>query len=95
MLKEIKSDRWHFFKDARHRFQGEYKSWHSNGNMWGHCFFVDDAYHGERKVWRKDGTLKCHDFWVHGGLYRDLLVNPVDNKDKFLIALETGAKWIC
>ena len=94
MLTEYKDDTRHYFIDAQGRYQGEAKWW-DNGNMWGHCFFVDDAYHGERKRWHEDGTLLYHDFWVHGGLYRDLLLSPVDNKDKFLIALETGGKWLC
>ena len=95
MLTEIKTNTLHYFEDAQCRKQGEYKDWHINGTLWYHCFYIDDMIHGERKVWSKYGTLKYHDFWVHGGLYRDLLVNPVDNKDKFLIALETGAKWLC
>ena len=94
MLTEYKNDFHHYFIDAQCRYQGEAKWW-DNGNMWNHCFYVDDAYHGERKWWNEDGTLRHHDFWVHGKLYRDLLVDPVDNKDKFLIALETGGKWIC
>ena len=95
MLTEYKTDNVHFFEDTQGRRQGEFKSWYGDGNMGSLCFHVDDMIHGERKVWRKDGTLKYHDFWVHGKFYRDLLVNPVDNKDKFLIALETGAKWLC
>ena len=95
MLKEIKTDRWHFFEDAQGRFQGEYKSWHGNGKLYKHCFYVNGKRHGEFKLWYENGTLGYHEFWVHGGLYRDLLVNPVDNKDKFLITIETGGKWLC
>ena len=95
MLAEYKSDTRHYFLDAQGRMQGEAKLWWDNGTMWEHCFFVDDMIHGERKVWRKDGTLMSHAFYAHDELYRDLLVNPVDEKDKFVIALETGGKWLC
>ena len=95
MLTERKSDTRHYFLDAQGRMQGEYKSWWPNGNMWGHCFYIDDKCHGECKWWRKDGTLMQHYFYAHGKLYRNLIENPVDEKDKFIIALETGAKWLC
>ena len=93
ILTEYKTDRHHFFLDAKGRYQGEAKWW-DNGNMWGHCFFVDGQCHGERKIWNEDGTLMQHYFYVHGKVYRELLVNPVDDKDKFIITLEFGGKWI-
>ena len=95
MLTEVKADTRHYFIDAQDRIQGEAKWWWDNGTMWEHCFYIDDKCHGERKIWDPDGTLVSHKFWVNDDIYRDLLVNPVDNKDKFLIALETGAKWLC
>ena len=96
MLTEVKINTLHYFEDAQRRLQGEYKRWwRRDGNLRVHCFFVNGKRHGEFKVWSKYGTLKYHEFWVHGGLYRDLLVNPVDNKDKFLITIETGGKWLC
>ena len=119
MLKEIKTDWSHYFIDAQGRYQGEYKEWYGNGNMWMHCFYVDGKLHGERKYWdpegnicthcfdvdgklhgehkwwNKDGTLVSHRFYIDDQVYRDLLVNPVDNKDKFLITIETGGKWLC
>ena len=94
MLTEYKTKRLHFFEDAKNRFQGEYKSWHDNGNMWMYSFYVDDELHGESKWWRRDGTLMSHEFFVHDELYRDLIENPVDDKDKFIITLETGGKWL-
>ena len=95
MLTEYKTDRHHFFRDAKGRLQGEYKSWHSNGNMCEHCFYVDSLWHGESRVWHDDGTLEWRQFWVNNELYRNLIENPVDKKDKFLITLETGGMWIC
>ena len=95
MLTEYETDRWHYFLDAKGRFQGEAKWLWDNGNMWEHCFFVDDKYHGERKAWNGDGTLIHHEFYVNDEEYRDILLNPVDEKDKFLITLETGGKWLC
>ena len=93
MLTEYKDDTRHYFIDAQGRYQGEAKWW-DNGNMWGHCFYIDDKCHGERKIWDPDGTLRSHEFYVNGELYRDIIENPVDEKDKFIISLETGGKWI-
>ena len=95
MLTEYKSDWTHYFIDTQGRFQGEYKSWHSKGNMCEHCFYVDSKLHGERKRWHEDGTLWSHRFYIDGELYRDIIENPVDEKDKFVITIETGGKWLC
>ena len=95
MLTERKTDTLHYFVDAKGRIQGEYKRWWINGNIYEHSFYVDDELHGESKWWRRDGTLMSHEFYVNGELYRDIIENPVDEKDKFIIALETGAKWLC
>ena len=96
MLTEVKDDRRHYFEDDQGRRQGEYKSWHVNGNMWMYSFYVDGKLHGERKAWNGDGTLVSHTFWVNGKVYRsNLIVDPVDDKDKFVITLETGGKWLC
>jgi hypothetical protein len=94
MLTEYKNDTSHYFRDAKGRLQGEYKEWHENGQLRVHCFCVDDEVHGECKWWDKDGTLISHNFYEHSELYRDLLVNPVTEYDKFLITLETGSKWL-
>ena len=95
MLTEYKTDRHHYFLDAQGRFQGEYKSWYVNGTLWEHSFFVNGRLHGERKWWDEDGTLWSHRFYIGGELYRDIIEEPVDDKDKFVIAIETGGKWIC
>jgi antitoxin component YwqK of YwqJK toxin-antitoxin module len=95
MLTETKNDRHHYFEDDEGRRQGEYKSWHKNGNICRHSFYVDDKLHGEYKYWSDDGTIWFHDFYVDGKFYRDLLENPVYDEDKFLITLETGGKWLC
>ena len=94
MLTEVKTKRLHFFRDAQDRMQGEAKWWWDNGALYKHCFYVDGKLHGVRKWWNKDGTLVSHKFWVNGEVYRDLIENPVDDKDKFLITLETGGKWL-
>jgi antitoxin component YwqK of YwqJK toxin-antitoxin module len=94
MLTEYKTDRYHYFEDDRGRRQGEYKSWYANGQLWENCFYVDGKWHGECKWW-KNGQIRRHCFYVNGEVYRDLLENPVTEEEKFLITLETGAKWLC
>jgi antitoxin component YwqK of YwqJK toxin-antitoxin module len=95
MLTEYKTDLYHYFKDAKGRIQGEYKFWWSNGQLWEHCFYVDGDLHGEYKEGYHDGTISANEFYVNGEVYRDLLENPVDDQEKFLITLETGGAWIC
>jgi hypothetical protein len=95
MLTETKTDRHHYFLDDEGRYQGEYKHWHNNGQLWENCFCVDNELHGECKIWNGYGTLISHYFYVNGEVYRDLLIEPVDDEDKFLITLETGGKWLC
>ena len=96
MLTEYKTKKFHFFEDAQGRIQGEAKLWWDNGQLREHCFYVDDACHGEAKYWNEDGTLLSHTFWVNGKVYRsNLIKEPVDDKDKFLITIETGGKWLC
>lgn len=65
MLKEIKNSTQHFFVDEQARRQGEYKLWHDNGQLWVHCFYVDNNWDGEFKTWHNDGTLYNHCFYVN------------------------------
>jgi antitoxin component YwqK of YwqJK toxin-antitoxin module len=95
MLKEFKSDEYHYFIDDQGKRHGEYKRWYGNGQMTRHCFYVDDKRHGEAKRWNDDGTLIFHKFYVNGKFYRDISENPITDEDKFLISLETGGKWLC
>jgi len=94
-LTEYKNKDYHCFIDSKERYQGVYKSWWSNGQIWDHKKYLNDELHGEAKYWNKDGELQNHCFWVRGKLYRDLIDDPVcGDEEKFLIALETGASWL-
>jgi hypothetical protein len=94
VMAEVETDTVHYFEDAKGQKQGEYKRWWTNGNINEHCFNVDHELHGEAKYWNEDGKLEHHDFWVHGKVYRDLLVNPVDANEKDRLECETGGKWL-
>ena len=77
------------------RYHGEAKLWwYENGQLRRHCFFVNDEFHGEYKSWRDNGQLSVHCFYVNGDIVRDLIEEPVTDEDKFLMSLETGAKWL-
>jgi len=94
-LRERKTKYCHYFLDSKGRYQGEFKDWHSNGQLRENCILLNGKRHGERKWRYKDGKLKHHEFWVKGKLYRDLIKKPVcSDEEKFLIALETGAPWL-
>jgi hypothetical protein len=56
-------------------------------------YWVNDKLHGEAKWWHDSGQLAEHSFWVNGQMVCDLMDNPVDDQEKFMITLETGAKW--
>jgi len=94
-LRERKNEYYHYFKDSKGRYQGVHKSWYDNGQLRVHKQYLNDKLHGEYKWWDKDGELIHHEFWVKGKFYRDLIAKPVcSDEEKFLIALETGAKWL-
>jgi antitoxin component YwqK of YwqJK toxin-antitoxin module len=95
MLREYKNDMFHYFYDEDDRWQGECKRWYSNGQLCVHSFYVDGMNHGESKTWNVDGQLYDHCFYVNGEVYRDLLKDPVDDEEKFMITLETGGGWLC
>ncbi len=94
-LTEYKDEHYHYFEDSKGRYQGEYKDWWDNGQIWEHCIYLNGEWHGERKYWDEDGVLTYHKFYVRDVLYRDLLLVPIESdEEKFLITLETGAQWL-
>ena len=74
---------------------GEAKWLHDNGQLSSHRFYVNGELHGECKSWYENGQLRRHRFYVNGDFVRDLIEEPVTDEDKFLMTLETGAKWLC
>jgi antitoxin component YwqK of YwqJK toxin-antitoxin module len=68
-LTEHKSETEHYFIDENGQKQGEYKEWHDNGQLYMHCFFVDDKRHGEFKRWYPNGQLSRHCFYVDDNLH--------------------------
>ena len=91
LVKEKDCECWGNDKGQKH---GEYKSWRDNGQLRVHCFFVNGRFHGEFKWWYENDQIREHRFYVNGDFVRDLIEEPVTDEDKFLLALETGAKWI-
>jgi len=52
--------------------EGEYKSWHSNGQLWKHAFFKNGEYDGAYKEWYEDGEMWEHSVWKDGKKVRDI-----------------------
>ena len=52
-------------------YEGEYKKWFSNGQLWIHCFCEGDKLHGEYKRWYSDGQLWEHSFYKDGKKIKD------------------------
>ncbi len=66
MLREIKSDTFHYFIDEQNRKQGEYKTFHDNGKPWVHTFLVNDKPHGEYKIFHYNGGLYEQSYFQYG-----------------------------
>lgn len=64
MLTETRNDICHFFTDEHNWYQGEYKSMYKNGQLYRHCFYIDDKLNGECKVWHEDGNIWAHATYV-------------------------------
>lgn len=78
MLREIKNQFIHLFKDEQDRKQGELKIWHNNGQLEEHCFYIDNMLQGEFKHWYDNGTLSEHCFYVDNvrdGEYKEWWAN--------------------
>ena len=46
--------------------EGEFKSWHENGQIWQHFFYKDGDVHGEYKNWYVNGRMAEHSFYKNG-----------------------------
>ena len=94
-MKLVKEKDCEYWVNDRGEWHGEYKWWDENGQLREHSFYVNDVLHGEYKSWWENGQIQKHCFWVNGEEVRDLIEEPVTDEDKFLMTLETGAKWLC
>ena len=48
-------------------WEGEYKMWHKNGQLWEHCWFNKNGLKdGECKWWFDDGQLVTHCWYKNG-----------------------------
>ena len=92
-MKLLKKNNCEYWLNDKGQYHGEYKWWYENGQLSEHCFCVNDLLHGEFKWWDRNGQLDDHRFYVNGEEVRDLIKEPVTDEDKFLMALEFGAKW--
>jgi len=52
-----------YYEDSKGRYQGKYKSWHSNGQKWVYCFYKSNKLEGEYKSWYSTGQLQEHCFY--------------------------------
>jgi len=65
-LKEYKNKYEHYFVDGKGMLQGEFKLYHSNGQLEIHCFYKDDKIHGEYKRYYKDGSIDYKRYYSNG-----------------------------
>ncbi len=57
-----------------YKWEGEYKSWYENGQLWEHCFFNKNGnMEGEYKSWYKNGKLYRHYLYKNGEIVKDYL----------------------
>jgi len=76
------------------QYHGEYKAWYRNGQIELHCFWGNDNLHGECKTWWENGELDENVFYADGVLVRDLIKEPADEEDKFMLTLKHGGQWL-
>jgi len=94
-MRLVKKEYEEYWINDKGQCYGEYKSWWHDGRLREHFFYVNDEIHGERKWWYKSGQLVEHFFYANDEIVRDLLKEPVDEEDKFLLTLEHGGRWLC
>ena len=68
-MKLVKQDDLEYWVNDKGQKHGEYKSWHSEGQLREHSFYVNDVLHGEAKLWHENGQLISHCFYVNGRLH--------------------------
>lgn len=66
MLKKIHTPRQMYTEDDAGLRQGEFKSWHTNGELHEHSFFINDRREGKCNVWRPSGVLLLECFFCRG-----------------------------
>ena len=69
MLKEIKTEYQHYFVNVLNQKQGEYKSYHHNGDLQCHCHYVNGDRHGEFKEYYHTGNLRIQCHYINDNLH--------------------------
>ncbi len=86
MLTEVKTDSHHYFVDEKWMFQGEYKSYCDNGQLYVHTCHADDKIHGEYKSYFRNGVMWEHVLYQNGvehGEFKSYHGNGQLNKHAF------------
>ncbi len=78
MLKEIKTDIYHYFVDENNLTQGEYKYYSKNGQLHIHAFYQNDNLHGEYKKYYDNDQLWVHTSYQYGKLHGEYKVYYCD-----------------
>ncbi len=53
------------------KYDGEYKQWHENGQLWVYCFYKNGEKDGKFKRWFENGQLFQYCFYKDGVLIKD------------------------
>ena len=72
-MKEIKTNTQHYYENDKGQLHGEYKSYHDNGQLWGHCHFKNGKQHGEYKRHYATGQLRIHTYEVNSKEVHDFI----------------------
>lgn len=94
-MRLIKEDNEEYWLNDDGRSHGESKSWYDDGQIYVHCFYVEDEWHGGYKRWSRDGKLREHRFYNHGKLIRDFSIFPfTSDEERFELALIHDGRWL-
>ena len=69
MLREVITERVHYFLNENGLYHGEYRDWHKNGRQWEKSYYINGGLFGEFKLWDEDGQLVQHCFYKDSSLH--------------------------
>ena len=93
-LKEIKTKTHHCYRNDAGQRHGEYKSYHSDGQLYVNCHFNNGQFHGEYKRYGKGGQLLRHAYYVNGDEVHNFIKDGDSEFIRTCLYMAHGAPWL-
>ena len=65
-MRLVKEGNLEYWLNDNGQYHGEFKWWYIDGQLYEHCFYVNDKLHGEFEKWYENGQIYAHCFYVNG-----------------------------